>query len=148
MQGGADPLTQECISNSSFSHWQFLPRTRSQRGIAATKSRFFAALRMTCHPDPTLREKDLLFFAPRDEVGAWCYRVMDIRRKQPHAASGSLLARALRIKLIRRCSITRWIASVCGVDSIGTRMEHMDSRCRRPPSNPTSETVAAPTWFA
>jgi hypothetical protein len=24
----------------------------------------------TCHPDPALREKDLLFFAPRDEVGA------------------------------------------------------------------------------
>jgi hypothetical protein len=23
-----------------------------------------------CHPDPALREKDLLFFAPRDEVGA------------------------------------------------------------------------------
>ena len=30
---------------------------------------------MTCHPDPALREKDLLFFAPRDEVGAWCYRL-------------------------------------------------------------------------
>ena len=27
---GSDPLSQECISNSSFSHWQFLPRTRSQ----------------------------------------------------------------------------------------------------------------------
>jgi hypothetical protein len=26
-------------------------------------------LTMTCHPDPALREKDLLFFAPRDEVG-------------------------------------------------------------------------------
>jgi hypothetical protein len=39
------------------------------RSLPATKSRFFAALRMTCHPDPALREKDLLFFAPRDEVG-------------------------------------------------------------------------------
>ena len=29
---------------------------------------------MTCHPDPALREKDLLFFAPRDEVGCQCYR--------------------------------------------------------------------------
>jgi hypothetical protein len=28
---------------------------------------------MTCHPEPALREKDLLFFAPRDEVGAQCY---------------------------------------------------------------------------
>jgi hypothetical protein len=24
---------------------------------------------MTCHADPALREKDLLFFAPRHEVG-------------------------------------------------------------------------------
>jgi len=39
------------------------------RPVAATKSRFFAALRMTCHADPALREKDLLFFAPRHEVG-------------------------------------------------------------------------------
>jgi len=30
-------------------------------------------IRMTCHPDPALREKDLLFFAPRDEVVALCY---------------------------------------------------------------------------
>jgi hypothetical protein len=27
-----------------------------------------APLRMTCHPDPALGEKDLLFFAPRQEV--------------------------------------------------------------------------------
>ena len=27
-------------------------------------------IRMTCHPDPALREKDLFFFARRDEVGA------------------------------------------------------------------------------
>ena len=36
----------------------------------------YAALRSrrggTCHPDPALREKNLLFFVPRDEVGAWC----------------------------------------------------------------------------
>jgi hypothetical protein len=30
----------------------------------------YAALRMTCHPDPALREKDLFFFAPRDEADA------------------------------------------------------------------------------
>jgi len=54
-----------------------------QRGIAATKSRFFAALRMTCHPDPALREKDLLFFAPRDEVGALCYRTPGYRTLVP-----------------------------------------------------------------
>jgi len=44
--------------------------SNTTRPLAATKSRFFASLRMTCHPDPALREKDLLFFAPRDEVGA------------------------------------------------------------------------------
>jgi hypothetical protein len=33
------------------------------------KSKKSQTLRMTCHPDPALREKDLLFFAPRDEVG-------------------------------------------------------------------------------
>jgi len=27
----------------------------------------------TCHPDPALREKDLFFFAPRDEVRHQCY---------------------------------------------------------------------------
>ena len=28
---------------------------------------------MRCHPDPALREKDLLFFAPREEVEDYCY---------------------------------------------------------------------------
>src|SRR5580704_9062442 len=49
---------------------------------------------------------------------------------------------------INRCSMTRWMASVCGVDSTGTRIEQLASRCRIPPSKPTSAMLFAPVWLA
>src|SRR4029078_3709045 len=41
-------------------------------------------------------------------------------------------------RCMSECSITRCIASVCGVEFTGTRIEHSHSRCSTPPSKPTS----------
>ena len=61
--------------------------------------------------------------------------------RQPGAKNG-LIKGALRkafTKSISRCSITRCMPSVCGVESAGTRIEQVDSWWSAPPSNPTSE---------
>jgi hypothetical protein len=77
------------------------PRIRQRNGeirITARHSRNqnqilrYAALRFrrggTCHPDPALREKDLLFFAPRDEVGAY-WRSLSTPKLGAGASGGS-----------------------------------------------------------
>ena len=40
------------------------------------------------------------------------------------------------------------IASTCGVEGAGTRMDTVDSWCMAPPSKPTKLMVAAPDWLA
>ncbi len=72
------PETKRCGSSATAD-----ARRASLQVETPTKSRFFATLRsphggtchlerrVACHPDPALREKDLLFFAPRDQVGAY-----------------------------------------------------------------------------